>query len=158
MEKWGAGKQTFQNMFELASLTVVSPEVLPVFQERGVPSPRSFFRTTASVPDRFPGSGSPQALWVGLWASGPLGPHSRVIGPAPTCAAVVLTPAGRDVAFFFFNEKFFKFYSALQFFKSFAHVISYNPITTPPLFPYPYLAPPRIPLPSGNHWFVLCIF
>ena len=113
-----------------------------------------FFGTTASVPARFPGSRSPQALWVGPWASG--SPFTCNLTCSHLCRCG--SHPCRQGRGFFFNEKFFKFYSALQFFKSFAHVISYNPITTPPLFPYPYLAPPRIPLPSGNHWFVLCIF
>ena len=92
---------------------------------------------------------------LGLWASG--SPFTCNLTFSHLCRCFY-HPCRQVRWFFFFNEKFFKFYSALQFFKSFAHVISYNPITTPPLFPYPYLAPPRIPLPSGNHWFVLCIF
>ena len=46
--------------------------------------------------------------------------------------------------YFLLNERFFKFYSALQFSKA-SHTISYNPVIT--FFSlYPYIAPPSFPL------------
>ncbi|KAJ1067935.1 hypothetical protein K5549_016589, partial [Capra hircus] len=58
----------------------VRREMLPVFQEPGIPSPRSVFRTTASALVRLPGPGAPRLSGLG---SGPLGPHSRGDGFKP---------------------------------------------------------------------------
>ena len=78
---------------------------------------------------------------------------------ADIVSALSLQPSGREnyirksaskyrlINFFLLNERFFKFYSALQF-SSFIHMISYNPIITlfPPLHLYGPLLPSLSPL------------
>lgn len=131
-------------MFELPSLRDSRfSRNAPRFPGTWYSKPSLCFQNHSLCPSQASWAWSPQALWTGLWASGSPFPCNLTCSRLCRCGPHPRRQ-GHGFFFFFFNEKFFKLCSALLFFKSFAHVISYNPIITPP-----FLRTPFLPLPTS---------
>lgn len=105
-------------MFELPSLRDSRfSRNAPRFPGTWYSKPSLCFRNHSLCPSQASWAWSPQALWTGLWASGSPSPCNLTCSRLCRCGPH-LRRQGHGL-FFFFNEKFFKFCSALQFFQKF---------------------------------------